>query len=183
MRASFLLILVPAGFTAYGGLIYYRLLWLRMQSRNALQHIDELSGHHATIPDLLLAVSEYVRHEAWIIEHVIDARSRLLAARTLEERILASTHLSHALHHLFVVSKGCVELHRDDEAALIHMQVELAEQKIALAREYYNEVVHHYNETIEQYPHRFFAKIGGLRREALFEMLPAGSVSLAGAQY
>jgi LemA protein len=183
MRASVLLILVPAGFTAYGGLIYYRLLWLRMQSRTALRHIDELSGHHATIPDLLLAVSEYIKHEAWIIEHVIDARSRLLAARSLEERILASTYLSHALNHLFVISKGCVELHRDDEAALIHMQVELAEQKIALAREYYNEVVHHYNEKIEQFPHRIFARLGGLRREAIFESLHPGSGSLAGAHF
>ena len=183
MRASVLLILVPAGFTAYGGLIYYRLLWLRMQSRNALQHIDELSGHHSTIPDLLLACSEYIRHEAWVIEHVIDARSRLLAARTLEERILASTHLSHSLHHLFVITKGCVELHRDDEAALIHMQVELAEQKIALAREYYNEVVQHYNEKLGQFPHSLLARLGGLRREVLFESLPTGSVSLAGAGY
>jgi len=183
MRASVFLILVPAGFTAYGGYIYYRLLWLRMQSKRALQHVDDqLSSHHRSIPELLLAVSTYVKHEVWVIDHVVEARYRLLAATTLEDRMHASTHLSEALHHLFRISQNCTEFHSDDEAALIHMQVELAEQKIALAREYYNHVVEHYNERIGRFPHSLMAQIAGFRREALFEFPSVSGRAYAGIE-
>jgi LemA protein len=170
MRASVLLLLVPVGLGAYGGYIYYRLLWLRLQSKRALQHVeDQLSGHHVTLPEFLHKMSEYVKHEAWVIDHVVEARCRLMMATTIEERMHASTHLSEVLHHLLQISKSCHELHANDEAALIHIQVELAEQKIALAREYYNHVVQHYNERIECFPHSVMAKVAGFRREAMFE--------------
>jgi LemA protein len=173
MRASVLILLVPVGFATYGGYIYYRLLWLRLQSRQALQHVDEqLSRHHDTIPHLLLAMSDFVVHETWIIEHVIQARYRSISAATKEERMVASTQLSAALHHLFQISERLSDLHSDEEAAMIHLQVVMSEQKIAVAREYYNHIVQVYNDRIEQFPHSLCAQIAGFHREALFE-LPA----------
>jgi len=173
MRASVLIFLVPAGFATYGGYIYYRLLWLRIQSRHALQHVDEqLNKHHEYIPHLLLAMSGYVVHETWVIERVIEARYRSLAAATKEERMVASTHLSVALHHLFRVSDSHSGISCDEEAMLMNMQVMMCEQKIRVAREYYNQIVQHYNERIERFPHSLCAQLAGFRREALFE-LPA----------
>src|SRR5580700_4210400 len=117
MRASVLILLVPAGFATYGGYVYYRLLWLRLQSRQALKHVDEqLNKHHDTIPHLLLAISGFVVHETWVIEHVIQARYRSIAAATKEERMAASSHLSAALHHLLQISERCMDLRFDDEA-------------------------------------------------------------------
>ena len=170
MRASVLIFLVPVSLTAYGGYIYYRLIWLRVQSRQALQHVEhELGRHHDTIPHLLLAVNDYLRHETWVVEHVIQARYRSLAAATLEERLLASTHLSEALHHLSRLAEKCSGFHADEEAVLIHMQIMLGEQKIAVARDYYNHVVQHYNERIQQFPHSLVAQLGGFHPEATFE--------------
>ena len=93
----------------------------------------------------------------------------------------ASTHLSEALHHLFRISKSCAEFHTNDEAALIHMQVELAEQKIALAREYYNHVIEHYNVRIEQFPHSLMAKVAGFKRETVFDFPMMSNRAFAGA--
>lgn len=167
MRASVLVFLVPVSLTAYGGYIYYRLFWLRVQSRQALQHVDyQLGMHHDTIPHLLLAVNDYLRHETWVVEHVIQARYRSLAAATVEERLLASTHLSEALRHLSQLAEKCSGFHADEEAVVIHMQVMLGEQKIALARDYYNHVVQHYNEQIQRFPHSIVAQLGGMRPEA-----------------
>jgi LemA protein len=175
MKASVFILLVPVGFATYGGIIYYRLLWLKFQSRQALQHVDEqLNKHHETIPHLLLAMSGYVIHETWVIEHVIQARYRSLAAATQEERMMASSHLSAALHHFFKISESISEIHGDDEAMLMNMQVMMSEQKIAVAREYYNHIVQHYNESIERFPHSLCAQIAGFRRESLFE-IPAHS--------
>jgi len=183
MRASVLIVLVPIGFATYGGYIYYRLAWLHLQSRQALQHVDdELSKHHEYIPHLLLALCDHVRHEVWAIENVIQARYRSLAAVTCEERMMAATHLSEALHHFFRVSENCSGFHADEEAVLIHMQVMLGEQKIAIAREYYNHVAQHYNEQIERFPHSIVAQLGGMRRLASFEFPEHASRELAGIE-
>jgi len=171
MRASVLILLVPAGFATYGGYIYYRLLWLRHQSRQALQHVDDqISKHHDTIPHLLLAMTGYVVRETWVIEHVIQARYRSMAAITREEKMAASTHLSASLHHLFELADRCTEIAVDEDAMLLNMQVMMCEQKIAVAREYYNEIVQHYNERIERFPHSLCAQIAGFRRETLFDL-------------
>ena len=180
MRISVLLVILPASLAAYGGFIYYRLLWLRLQGNRALQHVElELSGHHQTIPELMGAVSRYLKHETWIIEHVFEARLKLIAAKTLEERMVASTHLSQALNHLFQIAQGCVEFHGDDEASLVHMQVELAEQKIALARDYYNHVVEHYNAYLSRFPNNILGQIAGFKRRELFAFPAVSSIAYA----
>ena len=183
MRVSVLILLAPVGFVTYGGFVYYRLVWLHVQSRQALQHVDEQLGkHHDYIPHLLLALCDHIRHETWAIEHVIQARYRSLAASTQEERMMASTHLSEALHHLLRISQNCSGFHADEEAVLIHMEVMLAEQKIKMARDYYNHVVEHYNEQLERFPHSIVAQLGGFEREMLFESPPHMHREFAGAQ-
>ncbi len=183
MRSSVLIFLVPASFVAYGGYIYYRLLWLRHQSHQALQHVQEQIGkHHEYIPHLLLAMSTYIVHETVVIEHVIEARYRSISAITKEERLLASTHLSSALHHLFRVSSNHDGIQSDDEARLLHCQVVLCEQKIEVAREYYNHVVLHYNEQLGRFPHCICAQLAGFKREALFEIGSLPRLEFAGME-
>ena len=184
MRVSVLLILMPAALAAYGGIVYYRLAWLHLQGRQALRHIDEqLKNHHERIPHLLLAVADYLHHERDVLEHVLQARRRSLAASTIEDRLRASGHLSHALDRLFQASEMCPGLHSNDEAALIQMQVRLAEQKIALARDYYNQVIEHYNRRLESFPGSLMAKLGGYRRMAVFEFPEHLSREYASAEF
>jgi LemA protein len=183
MRASVFILLVPAGFATYGGLIYYRLMWLRIQSRQALQHVDmQLGKHHDTIPHLLLAMSDYIVHETQAIEHVIQARYASIAAATQEERMAASMHLSAALRHFLEISERFADIGTDQEAALIHMEVAMAEQKIAVARDYYNHVVQVYNDQIERFPHSLCAQLAGFRREAMFEAPMLGGREFAGLE-
>ena len=171
MRASVFYFLVPASLVSYGGFLYYRLAWLHHQSRQALQHVDaQLSNHHDLIPHLLLAIANYAHHEREVLENVIVARRRTMTAKSFEERMLASTQLSYALTHLFRVSESCTLLHADDDANLIHMQVVLAEQKIVLAREYYNHVIQHYNERLSHFPSSLLAQLAGFERKLPFEL-------------
>ena len=171
MRASVIYFLIPASLAAYGGFLYYRLAWLHHQSVRALQHVDaQLNCHHDLLPHLILAIAQYAHHEREILDNAIKARRAVMNARTLEERMIASARLSDALHHLFQVSEACSLLHTNDEASLIHMRVVVAEQKIALAREYYNHVIQHYNERISRFPHNFMAQIAGFERKIPFEL-------------
>ncbi len=171
MRVSVLYFLIPASLATYGGFLYYRLAWLHHQSVRALQHVDaQLNSHHQLLPHLILAIAQHAHHEREILDNAIKARRAVLNARTLEERMMASSQLSHALRHLFQLSEACSLLHMNDEASLIHMQVVLAEQKIALAREYYNHVTQHYNERISRFPHNLMAHIAGFERKIPFEL-------------
>jgi len=171
MRASVIFLLVPASLATYGGYLSYRLAWLHHQSRQALRHVDEqLSKHHELIPHLILAIANYAQNEREVLINVIHARKRSLAAKSMEERMAASTHLSQALHHLFRVSETSVAHRLDDEAALIHMEVVMAEQKIALAREYYNHIIQPYNERISSFPSSILARIFGFERKVAFEI-------------
>lgn len=170
MRASVLYLLVPASLATYGGFLYYRLAWLHHQSRMALRHMDEQMGkHHELLPHLLLAVAKYAENEREVLLHVIRARKHAISASTQEERMAASSHLSRALLHLFRVSESCTLLHMDDEAALIHSQVMLAEQKIAVAREYYNQIIEHYNERVSRFPSCIVARLCRFERKMAFE--------------
>ena len=129
---------------------------------------DHLMAHHQLLPHLLLALEEYARHEKHVLQNVIRARRIALAAITLEERMIASTHLSEALTHLLRLSETCHDLHRSEETSLVHMRVALAEQKITLARDYYNEIVWHYNAEIDKFPHRIVARVAGFERKKPF---------------
>jgi len=172
MRVSFIYLLVPASLATYGGILYYRLAWLHHQSNRALRHVDEqLNKHHEMIPHLLLAIADYAHHERDVLLRVIHARKISMAAKSWEDRMYASTHLSHALHHLFQVSLSCMEFHESKDRALIHMQVMLAEQKIALARDYYNHVIEPYNERITRFPSNILAGMCGFRPKMPFERI------------
>ncbi len=180
MRAYVIFLLVPVSLASYGGFLYYRLAWLHHQSRRALRHVDEqLNNHHELIPHLILALAEYAHHEKLVFENLIHARKLAMSASNLEERILASMRLSHALHHFLRVSESKTQLSADDHATLLHMKVVLSEQKIALAREYYNEVVGHYNHRISSFPSNVMAKIVGFERKVLFEIPDNMSYQLA----
>jgi LemA protein len=172
MRTTVIYLLVPVALVSYSGYLYYRLAWLHLQSNKALQHVhDNLATHHHLLPHLLLALEDYARHERHVLVNVIHARRLALAARTLEERMVASAHLSDALRHLLALSERCHDLHHDHEVNLVHMKVALAEQKIILARDYYDHVVHHYNEEIEKFPHRIVARLAGFERKVPFYAL------------
>ncbi len=170
MRASVLYLLLPASIATYAGYVYYRMFWLRLQSKRALRHIDDQARrHHEMIPHLLHAMSNYAIRESQAFEHVVQARCRSLAAAGKAERMAASMHMSAALEHLFRITETCAEFKSDDEAMLIHAEVMRCEQKIELARDYYNHVVRLYNERIARFPHSLLAAIAGFRPETLYE--------------
>ena len=133
------------------------------QVENQFQRRNDL------IPNYVETVKGYAKQEREVFIEVTEARSRVGAAGTVSEKIDANNQLTSALGRLLVVVERYPELKSNTN--FIRLQDELAgtENRIAVARQRYNEAVRAYNVTIRRFPANLFASAFGFGRAPLFE--------------
>ena len=109
------------------------------------------------IPNLVNVTKGYAKHEKEVFTAVSEARSKLLAARDVAEKAEANESLGHALGRLMAISENYPQLKANEN--FLRLQDELAgtENRIAVARTRYNEVVQAFNASIMKIPTRYFA--------------------------
>ena len=157
--------LVLFGASRYNGLVNQREAvdssWAQVQ--NVLQRRADL------IPNLVSTVKGYAAHEKEIFEHVADARTRLAGARTPAEAGAASSALDAALGKLMVVVEAYPQLKASEN--FVRLQDELAgtENRIAVERMRYNEVVRDYDQSIKHFPSSLFAGLFGFAAKDYFQ--------------
>lgn len=163
------------------GLMYNRLVTLRVRVHNSYSQIDvQLRRRYDLIPNLVAAVQGYMQHERGTLERVIEARANATAAAnaaaaapgsvaTIGALVAANTVLDSALGRLL----GLVEAYPDLKASknVLQLQEELvsAENRVAFARQAYNDSVMHYNTARTVFPRNIVAAIFGFEHAALYE--------------
>lgn len=140
---------------------YYNKI-IRMENRidESWAQIDvQLKRRADLIPNLLEAVKGYMKHEKTVLENVTNARVSLMNAQSPQENIDADNMLTGALKTLFAVSENYPDLKASQN--FINLQDELShtENKVAYARQHYNESVLNYNNTVETFPGFIFANM------------------------
>src|SRR6059058_5475742 len=151
--------------TSYNGLVT-----LRQSVKNAWAQIDvQLKRRHDLIPNLVNTVKGYAAHEKETFERVINARARATTATTAGEAIKAEGELSSALARLLAVSEAYPELKANQNFIALQEELTSTENRIAYARQFYNDNVARLNTQIQTFPTVAIAGMFGFKEEPFFE--------------
>jgi LemA protein len=163
-----LVIVVVIGFVLVG--IFNNITSLENRVANALSQIDvQLKKRGDLVPNLVNTVKGYAAHESGVFETVTKARSMLQTANTVEEKAAASSALSGALRTVFAVAENYPQLKAD--TSFLNLQSELSdlEGKVAYSRQFYNDTVLMYNNSITTIPGVFLAGPMNKTKKSMFE--------------
>jgi len=149
-------------------LIYYfnRLVVLNQRIKNSLSQIDvQLKKRADLVPNLIETVKGYAKHEKSIMEKVTEARKALMGAKDLVGRMKAGNSLNNAIGRLFAIAENYPQLKANEN--FLNLQNELAaiEDKIAYARQFYNDSIQGYNMACTTFPGLLFARIFGMKEQ------------------
>src|ERR1700682_2778873 len=125
------------------------------------------------IPNLVESVKGFAKQELAVMQAVADARAALIGAKTPAEKIAANGQLDSALSRLLVIVENYPQLKSNEN--FLRLQDELAgtENRIAVERRRYNEVVQDYNTYISLFPNSLIASLAGFtRNDAYFKTEP-----------
>ena len=166
----FIVILILGGLVA---VIYNRLVTLKNRFKNAFAQIDvQLRRRYDLVPNLVNAAKAYLNHEAQTLEAVIQARARATSAQislagdptqlpALGSLVQADGQLTAALGRLLVSLEAYPELKADHIILGTKEELASTENRIAFARQAYNDAVMFYNEAREKFPAVLFSEMFG----------------------
>lgn len=163
-------------------LIYNRLVTLRNRYRNAYAQIDvQLLRRHDLVPNLVEAARAYLSHERATLEAVIAARNAAVAAgqqasaqpgdaSALAGVGHAEAALGGALGRFMAVAEQYPDLKADATMARLSEELASTENRLAFARQAYNDAVMRYNTAIELFPNVLLAGPMGFAPAGFFEL-------------
>jgi len=147
-------------------MMYNGLVMLSKRVNNAWAQIDvQLKRRADLIPNLMNAVKGYAKFEKKVLTQVTHARTAIMKAKTPAKAAEADDMLSGALKNLFAVAEAYPSLRANEN--FISLQEELAstENKIAFARQFYNDLVMEWNTKISVIPTNVVAAVFGMKKE------------------
>jgi len=148
---------------------YNRLVSLRNRFKNAYAQIDvQLKRRYDLIPNLVETAKGYIKHERGTLEAVVAARNAASAANTraaqspgdaaaMKELSGAETALTSTLGQLFAVAEAYPDLKANTTMMALMEELTSTENKVAFARQAYNDAVMGYNTQRETFPTNMIA--------------------------
>ncbi len=158
------IIAIIALLVVIGIVVYYvnKIIVLSNRIDNAWSQIDvQLKKRSDLVPNLVETVKGYMKHEKDVIRMVTEAREKMMGAKNLKEKAAAEKELTQALKTIFALAENYPQLKASENFKLLQEQLEGIENKIAYARQFYNDSVLRFNNTISTIPGIWFARIIG----------------------
>jgi LemA protein len=151
--------------------IYNSLIRLRNQVDNAWSQIDvQLKRRHDLIPNLVETAKGYMKHERGTFEAVTEARSKAMGARNVSEVAKAEGALGEALSKFMLVVENYPDLKANQNFLSLQEELSSTENKIAFARQNYNDQVLFFNNKIQMFPSNIIAGMFAFSKRDFFEI-------------
>src|SRR3989344_5839100 len=151
--------------------VYNSLIVLKVRVKEAWSQIDvQLNRRADLIPNLVKTVKSYAKHEKELFENVTKARSSLLSAATPVEKAKAEGELQKVLKSLFAVAENYPQLRASETYLQLQKELSDTEDKVAFARQFYNQIVSDFNSQIQMFPQVVIANQMKLKPEEFFKV-------------
>ena len=145
----------------------------RNQVDNAWSQIDvQLKRRHDLIPNLVETVKGYAAHERGTFGAVTNARANAINAQSPQDQAQAENVLSGALKSLFAVAEAYPDLKANQNFLNLQEELTASEDKVAYARQYYNDSVLNYNTQIQKFPTVLLAGMFHFEKREFFDAAP-----------
>lgn len=146
--AAVLVVAVGVFASVYNSFVGYdegiKAAWAQVE--NVLQRRSDL------IPNLVNTVKGYAKHEKDIFEDVANARAALLGAKTIDDKAKAAGTLDTALGRLLAIAENYPQLKANENFMALQDELAGTENRIAVERKKYNEIVQSYNTSVRRFP-------------------------------
>ncbi len=184
MESTFVLLMFLAIVLAvviFAVFIYNGIVRAKNEYHNAFSQIDvQLTRRHDLIPNLVNTTKKYLEHEKETLTAVISARNAAASALeqvksnpnndTLLSLSAAEGLLSQKMGGLLAVMEAYPELKANESIAQLNEEISSTENRIAFARQHYNDMVTTFNNQIALFPNNLIAKQFSYREAALLEI-------------
>jgi LemA protein len=145
---------------------YNRFARLINQIENSFSQIDvQLKKRADLVPNLVASVKGYMKHEKGIIDSVTEARKSLVGARDFAGKVRAGDQLQAAIGRLFAIAENYPNLKANENFLQLQTEMSAIEDKIAYARQYYNDGIMSYNTITTTIPGTWFASLYGFKKK------------------
>jgi LemA protein len=165
--------------------IYNKLVMLRNRFKNSFAQIDvQLKRRYDLIPNLVETAKTYMAHERGTLEAVIAARNSAQTAtqkaaanpanaQSMQQMVAAEAGLNGSLGKLFALAEAYPDLKANQNMQQLTEELTSTENKVAFARQAFNDAVTVYNTTLEMFPNNFVAGFGSFEPAVLLEATEA----------
>lgn len=146
--------------------LYNRLIKLNMRVKNAYAGIDnQLKRRADLIPNLVEVTKGYAKYESETLERLVLARTS-----TIEQQARQSEEISKSLQKLLALSEAYPDLKASEVFSNLQVELTGTEDKIAYARQFYNDCVQHFNTAIQTFPNNIMASILKYEEKPYFQI-------------
>ena len=153
--------------------IYNSLVQKRVRCREAWSQIDvQLKRRYDLIPNLVETVKGYAAHEKETLERVIQARNAAIAVPPgdVKGQAQAENFLTGALRQLFALSESYPNLKANENFMQLQEELTSTENRIAFARQHYNDSAAVYNTARQKFPNNMVAGTFNFQAQDYFEI-------------
>ena len=181
MEVIIALLVIVLAIVLPGVLLYNRLVRKRNAFKNAFAQIDvQLKRRHDLIPNLVETVQGYMQHERETLTAVIEARNNAEQARQQSQNApgdpnsmaklgQAEGSLGGVLGRLFALSEAYPDLKANENFQSLQEELTSTENRVAYARQAYNDAAMRYNNAVEVVPSNIIAGMFNFTRAAMLE--------------